>query len=98
MLSIIGIKQLRFKPAYNPYTEPSMEIFSYHEGLKKWVEIGNTGTLSYPSYLFIFIFIFVSILIRLYYWLLGVFRPEMLLPMGLPENVRVIAWGLSLEL
>ena len=25
------------------------------------------------------------------------FRPEMLLPMGLPENVRVIAWGLSLE-
>ncbi|GLE09009.1 hypothetical protein PINS_up020536 [Pythium insidiosum] len=27
----------------------------------------------------------------------GVFRPEMLRPMGLPENVRVIAWGLSLE-
>jgi phenylalanyl-tRNA synthetase alpha subunit len=27
-----GIKKLRFKPAYNPYTEPSMEIFSYHEG------------------------------------------------------------------
>ena len=27
----------------------------------------------------------------------GVFRPEMLLPMGLPESVRVIAWGLSLE-
>ena len=25
------------------------------------------------------------------------FRPEMLRPMGLPENVRVIAWGLSLE-
>lgn len=25
------------------------------------------------------------------------FRPEMLQPMGLPENVRVIAWGLSLE-
>jgi phenylalanyl-tRNA synthetase alpha chain len=23
----IGITQLRFKPAYNPYTEPSMEIF-----------------------------------------------------------------------
>mgnify|MGYP002776910256 CR=1 FL=1 len=22
-----GIKKLRFKPAYNPYTEPSMEIF-----------------------------------------------------------------------
>ena len=27
----------------------------------------------------------------------GMFRPEMLLPMGLPENVNVIAWGLSLE-
>lgn len=25
------------------------------------------------------------------------FRPEMLRPMGLPENVNVIAWGLSLE-
>jgi len=60
---------LRFKPAYNPYTEPSMEIFSYHAGLKKWVEIGNSG----------------------------VFRPEMLLPMGLPPGVSVIAWGLSLE-
>eukprot|EP00479_Gromia_sphaerica_P013049 TRINITY_DN7111_c0_g1_i1.p1 TRINITY_DN7111_c0_g1~~TRINITY_DN7111_c0_g1_i1.p1 ORF type:complete len:90 (-),score=7.55 TRINITY_DN7111_c0_g1_i1:176-445(-) len=27
----------------------------------------------------------------------GIFRPEMLKPMGLPDNVRVIAWGLSLE-
>ena len=25
----LGLKQLRFKPAYNPYTEPSMEIFRY---------------------------------------------------------------------
>uniref|UniRef100_A0A3Q3M357 phenylalanine--tRNA ligase n=1 Tax=Mastacembelus armatus TaxID=205130 RepID=A0A3Q3M357_9TELE len=65
----LGITKLRFKPAYNPYTEPSMEVFSYHEGLKKWVEVGNSG----------------------------VFRPEMLLPMGLPEDVSVIAWGLSLE-
>ncbi|NXJ13889.1 SYFA ligase, partial [Odontophorus gujanensis] len=39
----LGISKLRFKPAYNPYTEPSMEIFSYHEGLKKWVEVGNSG-------------------------------------------------------
>ncbi|EQC35776.1 phenylalanyl-tRNA synthetase alpha chain [Saprolegnia diclina VS20] len=65
----IGITQMRFKPAYNPYTEPSMEIFAYHPDLKRWTEIGNSG----------------------------VFRPEMLRPMGLPENVRVIAWGLSLE-
>ena len=25
------------------------------------------------------------------------FRPEMLRPMGMPEDVNVIAWGLSLE-
>lgn len=29
----VGITKLRFKPAYNPYTEPSMEVFSYHEGI-----------------------------------------------------------------
>ncbi|XP_057502373.1 phenylalanine--tRNA ligase alpha subunit, cytoplasmic-like [Actinidia eriantha] len=65
----LGMSKLKFKPAYNPYTEPSMEIFGYYEGLKNSVEIGNSG----------------------------MFRPEMLLPMGLPEDVRVIAWGLSLE-
>eukprot|EP01015_Nassula_variabilis_P004706 TRINITY_DN1329_c0_g1_i1.p1 TRINITY_DN1329_c0_g1~~TRINITY_DN1329_c0_g1_i1.p1 ORF type:complete len:341 (-),score=88.14 TRINITY_DN1329_c0_g1_i1:142-1164(-) len=65
----IGIKQLRFKPAYNPYTEPSMEIFGFHPLLNRWVEIGNSG----------------------------VFRPEMLKPMGLPDDVSVVAWGLSLE-
>lgn len=65
----IGIKGLRFKPAYNPYTEPSMEIFGYHEGLQKWVEVGNCG----------------------------MFRPEMLQPMGLPPDLRVYGWGLSLE-
>ncbi|KAL0741470.1 hypothetical protein Bca4012_082983 [Brassica carinata] len=67
--SRLGMPKLRFKPAYNPYTEPSIEIFSYHEKLEKWLEIGNSG----------------------------MFRPEMLQPMGLPEDVRVIAWGLSLE-
>ncbi|KAG7309556.1 hypothetical protein JYU34_004009 [Plutella xylostella] len=65
----LGFDKLQFKPAYNPYTEPSMEIFAFHNGLNKWIEIGNSG----------------------------VFRPEMLLPMGLPEDVNVIAWGLSLE-
>jgi phenylalanyl-tRNA synthetase alpha subunit len=25
--SRLGLKKLRFKPAFNPYTEPSMEIF-----------------------------------------------------------------------
>ena len=47
----------------------SLFIIFPFTGLKKWVEIGNSG----------------------------IFRPEMLLPMGLPENVSVIAWGLSLE-
>jgi phenylalanyl-tRNA synthetase alpha subunit len=27
----------------------------------------------------------------------GIFRPEMIRPMGFPEDVSVIAWGLSLE-
>lgn len=65
----LGITDLRFKPAYNPYTEPSMEVFGYHTGLKKWVEIGNSG----------------------------LFRPEMLEPMGLPPDLRVYGFGLSLE-
>mmetsp|Transcript_22835 Transcript_22835/g.40650 ORF Transcript_22835/g.40650 Transcript_22835/m.40650 type:complete len:497 (-) Transcript_22835:180-1670(-) len=65
----LGLPKLRFKPAYNPYTEPSMEIFSYSEELDKWMEVGNSG----------------------------MFRPEMLEPMGLPPDVTVIAWGLSLE-
>ncbi|KAI1434594.1 phenylalanyl-tRNA synthetase alpha chain [Xylaria sp. CBS 124048] len=65
----MGIYDLRFKPAYNPYTEPSMEIFSFHKGLNKLVEIGNSG----------------------------MFRPEMLEAMGLPSDMKVYGWGLSLE-
>lgn len=65
----MGITDLKFKPAYNPYTEPSMEIFSFHKGLNKLVEIGNSG----------------------------MFRPEMLEAMGLPKDLRVYGWGLSLE-
>jgi len=65
----LGLRDLRFKPAYNPYTEPSMEIFGYHAGLARWVEIGNSG----------------------------MFRPEMLEPMGLPPDLRVYGFGLSLE-
>ncbi|KAM7208738.1 tRNA synthetases class II core domain (F) domain containing protein [Naviculisporaceae sp. PSN 640] len=65
----MGVKNLMYKPAYNPYTEPSMEIFSYHEGLGKLIEIGNSG----------------------------MFRPEMLEPMGLPKDLKVFGFGLSLE-
>ena len=55
----IGITKLHFKPTYNPYTEPSLEIHGWHPLLNKMVEVGNSG----------------------------VFRPEMLRPMGLPEDV-----------
>lgn len=65
----MGLSELEFKPAYNPYTEPSMEIFCYHKGLGKWIEIGNSG----------------------------MFRREMLDPMGIPANVNVHGFGLSLE-
>lgn len=81
------MNKLRFKPAYNPYTEPSMEIFSYHEGIL---------IISYIYYNILFYQIK-----GLHKWMevgnSGMFRPEMLLPMGLPEDVSVIAWGLSLE-
>ncbi|KAJ9113233.1 hypothetical protein QFC22_006072 [Naganishia vaughanmartiniae] len=60
---------LRFKPAYNPYTEPSAEVFSYHEGLGKWIEVGNSG----------------------------MFRTEFVQVAGIPEGVRVLGFGLSLE-
>jgi len=65
----IGIPEVTFKPAYNPYTEPSMEIFGKKPGKDSWMEVGNSG----------------------------VFRPEMLQPMGFPPDVTVIAWGLGLE-
>ncbi|KAL4575168.1 hypothetical protein LXL04_022010 [Taraxacum kok-saghyz] len=57
-----GMFKLRFKPAHNPYTEPRMDIFGYHEGFKKWVEVGNSG----------------------------MFRPEMLLPMGVWDFLRML--------
>ncbi|VDP78365.1 unnamed protein product [Echinostoma caproni] len=41
----LGLVQLRFKPAYNPYTEPSMEIFAYHPGH------GSTTVHDLPIYM-----------------------------------------------
>ena len=41
----LGLRKLRFKPAFNPYTEPSMEIFSYSEQLDKWIEVGGLSFL-----------------------------------------------------
>jgi phenylalanyl-tRNA synthetase alpha chain len=62
-----GITDLEFKPHYNPYTEPSFELFGTHPETGELVEVGNSG----------------------------IFRPEMLEPLGVDADV--MAWGLSLE-
>ncbi len=41
--SKMGFPQARFRPAYFPYTEPSIEIDVYHPGHKKWIELGGAG-------------------------------------------------------
>jgi phenylalanyl-tRNA synthetase alpha chain len=38
-----GITDLEFKPHYNPYTEPSFELFGTHPETGEMVEIGNSG-------------------------------------------------------
>jgi len=62
-----GITDLRFKPTYNPYTEPSFELFGTHPETGELIEVGNSG----------------------------IFRPEMLDPLGVEADV--MAWGLALE-
>ncbi|WP_129114026.1 phenylalanine--tRNA ligase subunit alpha [Halegenticoccus tardaugens] len=62
-----GITDLRFKPHYNPYTEPSFELFGRHPETGELIEIGNSG----------------------------MFRPEVLEPLGV--DCDVMAWGLALE-
>ncbi|APE94658.1 phenylalanine--tRNA ligase subunit alpha [Halodesulfurarchaeum formicicum] len=65
--SQFGITDLQFKPTYNPYTEPSFELFGRHPETDELIEIGNSG----------------------------IFRPEMLEPLGVEADV--MAWGLALE-
>ncbi len=67
--SRFGITDLEFKPHYNPYTEPSFEIFGDHPETGEMIEIGNSG----------------------------MFRREVLDPLGVDRDVEVIAWGLALE-
>ena len=62
-----GITDIQFKPHYNPYTEPSFELFGRHPETDELIEIGNSG----------------------------IFRPEMLEPLGV--DCDVMAWGLALE-
>lgn len=38
-----GLHNLKFKPTFNPYTEPSMEIHYFDDKMNKWYSIGNSG-------------------------------------------------------
>ncbi|MFH0986709.1 MAG: phenylalanine--tRNA ligase subunit alpha [Candidatus Micrarchaeota archaeon] len=67
-IEVAGIKNpknIRFKAAYFPFTEPSVELFAKHPVLG-WMELGGSG----------------------------MFRPEMLKPLGV--DVPVIAWSMGL--
>jgi phenylalanyl-tRNA synthetase alpha chain len=61
----VGVKKVKYKPGFFPFTEPSVEFFGYING--KWVELGGSG----------------------------LFRPEMLRPLGI-EKSQVLAWGLGI--
>jgi phenylalanyl-tRNA synthetase alpha chain len=39
----MGFEKVRFRPAYFPYTEPSVEIDVYHNEKKCWLELGGAG-------------------------------------------------------
>jgi len=62
----IGIKEVKFKPSFFPYTEPSVEGYVKHPTLG-WIEV-------LPA---------------------GMFRPELLRPLGV-EKSQVLAWGIGI--
>lgn len=39
----LGFTDLKFKPTYNPYTEPSLEVLAYHAPSGGYIEVGNSG-------------------------------------------------------
>ena len=39
----MGFSDIRFRPAYFPYTEPSVEIDAWHPEKKVWLELGGAG-------------------------------------------------------
>ncbi len=41
-LARIGLTKLKFKPAYFPFTEPSVEVYAYHDRLG-WMEVLGAG-------------------------------------------------------
>lgn len=64
---LMGLGEPKFKPAYFPYTEPSVEGYIRHPKLG-WIEV-------FPG---------------------GLFRPEVLLPLGI-KRCRVAAWGIGVD-
>jgi phenylalanyl-tRNA synthetase alpha chain len=40
---VAGIKEIKFLPAYFPFTEPSVEIIGFHPVKKIWMELGGAG-------------------------------------------------------
>ncbi|BCS91822.1 phenylalanine--tRNA ligase subunit alpha [Metallosphaera javensis (ex Sakai et al. 2022)] len=40
----LGVKQVKFKPGYFPFTEPSVEVYGFIDGLG-WVEMAGAGLL-----------------------------------------------------
>lgn len=39
----LGFENIRFRPSFFPYTEPSLEIEVYFEKKKQWLELGGAG-------------------------------------------------------
>ncbi|MCP4751624.1 MAG: phenylalanine--tRNA ligase subunit alpha [Proteobacteria bacterium] len=39
----MGFPKMKFKPAFFPYTEPSVEVFVYMESKQSWIELGGSG-------------------------------------------------------
>ncbi len=63
----LGLGEVKVKPAYFPFTEPSVEGFIRHPRLG-WIEV-------FPG---------------------GMFRPEVLYPLGV-RNANVAAWGIGID-
>jgi phenylalanyl-tRNA synthetase alpha chain len=41
--SKMGFTQVKFKPDFFPYTEPSIEVTGFMESKNKWIELGGSG-------------------------------------------------------
>ena len=39
----MGFDEIKFRPAFFPYTEPSVEVFVRMEGRDEWIELGGSG-------------------------------------------------------